>query len=134
MNCQVHLISFFYYYISSFFLSQLITFYSLDKIPDVSKTKVSNPKRYSLSKLRLDHAHLKQLIQTRTHMSTSLCGVIYKTLPKCLRKERGRDFYSRCSIVAATGTMSWRRCFIVKEKRLCLGYADKKCECNSFLF
>ncbi len=37
----------------------------IDKIPEVAKTKVSNPKRYSLSKLRLCHALLKQLIQTR---------------------------------------------------------------------
>ncbi len=29
---------------------------SIDKIPDVAKTKVSKPKRYSLSKLRLCHA------------------------------------------------------------------------------
>ncbi len=34
----------------------------IDKIPEVAKTKVSKPKRYSLSKLRLDHALLKRLI------------------------------------------------------------------------
>ncbi len=36
-------------------------------------------------------------------MSTSLCGKISITLPKCIRKERGRDFYSRCSTVEAFG-------------------------------
>ncbi len=82
----------------------------LDMIPEVAKTKVSKPKRYSLSKLRLCHAPLKRLIQTHPHMSTSRCGEIFITPPKCLRKERGCDFYSRCSAVAATGAMSWRRC------------------------
>ncbi len=82
----------------------------IDKIPEVAKTKVSKPKRYSLSKLRLDHAFLKQLIQTHPYMSTSLCGKICITPPKRTRKERGHDFYSGCSIVAAAGTMSWRRC------------------------
>ncbi len=65
-----------------------------DKIHKVAKTKVSNPKRYSLSKLRLVHSFLKRL-----HKSTSLCGKICITPPKCLRKERRRNFYSRCSIV-----------------------------------
>ncbi len=36
----------------------------IDKIPEDTKTKVSKPKRYSLSKLRLVHAPLKRLIQT----------------------------------------------------------------------
>ncbi len=44
-------------------------------------------------------------------MSTSRCGKICITPPKCKRKERGRNFYSRCSIVAAAGAMSWR-CFV----------------------
>ncbi len=48
----------------------------IDKIPEVAKTKVSKPKRYSLSKLRLCHAPLKRLVQTRPHMSTSRCGNI----------------------------------------------------------
>ncbi len=43
-------------------------------------------------------------------MSMSLCGKICITPPKCSRKERGRDFYSHCSIVAAACTMSWRCC------------------------
>ncbi len=73
----------------------------IDTIPEVAKTKVSKPKRYSLSKLRLDHALLKRLIQTRPHMSTSRCGKICKTLPKRIRNERRRNYYSRCSIVAA---------------------------------
>ncbi len=79
-------------------------------IPEVAKTKVSKPKRYSLSKLRLCHAPLKRLIQTRPHMSTSRSGEIFITPPKCLCKERGHDFYSCCSNVAAAGAMSWRCC------------------------
>ncbi len=42
-------------------------------------------------------------------MSTSRCGKICKTPPKCLCKERRRNYYSHCSIVAAAA-MSWRRC------------------------
>ncbi len=34
-------------------------------------------------------------------MSTSLCGKICITQPKCLRKARVHDFYSRSSIVDA---------------------------------
>ncbi len=97
----------------------------IDKIPEVAKTKVSKPKRYSLEKFRFNHAHLKRLIQTRPHMSTSRCGEICKTPPKCICKERGRDFYSRSSIVAAAGVMSWRCCFIVKAKLLCLGFQKR---------
>ncbi len=47
----------------------------IDKIPEVAKTKVSKPKRYSLSKLRLCHGPLKWLIQTHPHMSTSRRGL-----------------------------------------------------------
>ncbi len=69
----------------------------LDKIPEVAKTKVSKPKRYSLSKLRLCHAPLKWLIQTRTHMSTSRCGNICIMQPKCSSKERRCGFSNRSS-------------------------------------
>ncbi len=61
--------------ISSFAFSLSVTScLCIDEIPELPKTKVSKPKRYSLSKLRLDHAPLKRLIQTRPHMSTSRCG------------------------------------------------------------
>ncbi len=83
------------------------------------KTKVSKPKRYSLFfKLRLCHAPLKRLIYTRPHMSTSRCGNICLMPSKCSRKERRQNYYSRCSTVAAAGAMSWRQCFVVKEKIL----------------
>uniref|UniRef100_A0A672PBM2 Solute carrier family 2 member 11 n=1 Tax=Sinocyclocheilus grahami TaxID=75366 RepID=A0A672PBM2_SINGR len=51
--------------------------------------------------LRVNHTLLKRLVLTRPHISTSLCGKICITPPKCSRKERRRNFYSRCSIVAA---------------------------------
>ncbi len=41
---------------------------------------------------------------TSPHKSPSLCGKICITPPKCLRKERRRNFYSRCSIVVV-GTL-----------------------------
>ncbi len=75
----------------------------IEKIPDeVAKTKVSKPKRYSLSKLRLWHAPLKWLIQTRPHMSTSPCGNICIMQPKCSRKERRRGFSNRSSVDAGS--------------------------------
>ncbi len=50
-------------------------------------------------------------------MSTSLCGKICITLPKCLHNERWQNYYSRCSIVAA---MSWRRCLLRCESKTTL--------------
>ncbi len=79
----------------------------IDKIPEVAKTKVSKPKRYSLSKLRLCHAPLKRLIQTCPHMSTSQCGNI------CIR--RG---FSNCSSVDAA--VSGRRYVFLGESKITL--------------
>ncbi len=64
----------------------------LDKIHEVAKTKVSKPKRFIKVKT----------LPCPPKMSTSRCGDIVITPPKCLCKERGSDFYSRCSIVAAS--------------------------------
>ncbi len=86
----------------------------IDKIPEVAKTKVSKPKRYSLSKLRLCHAPLKQLIQTSPHMSTSLCGNIYIMQPKSSRKEIRRGFSNRSSVDAA---VSGRSCVFLGESK-----------------
>jgi len=97
----------------------------IDKIPEAAKTKVSKPKRYSLSKLRLVHALLKRLIQTRPHMFTSRCGKIFKTPPKCIHKERRQNYYSRCSNVAAAGAMSWR-CCVSLWKRKYFVWASKR--------
>ncbi len=47
-----------------------------DKIPEIAKTEVSKPKRYSWSNLRFYHTPLKRLSQTHPHMSTSRCGNI----------------------------------------------------------
>ncbi len=86
----------------------------IDKIPEVAKTKVSKPKRYSLSKLRLCHAPLKQLIQTHPHMSTSRCGNISLLPPKCSREERRRGFSNRSSVDAV---VSGRRCVFLCESK-----------------
>ncbi len=69
-----------------------------DKIRKEAKTNVSNQKRYSLSKLRLNHTFLK-----------CLRWKICITPPKCLCNERRHNFYCRSSIVA-TAAMLWRRC------------------------
>ncbi len=86
----------------------------IDKILEVSKTKVSKPNRYSLQKLRLCHTPLKRLIQTWPHMSTSGCGNICVMPPKCSRKERRRGFSNRSSVNAA---MSGRSCVFLGESK-----------------
>ncbi len=86
----------------------------IDKIPEVAKTKVSNPKRYSLSKLRFVHAPLKWLIQTHPLMSTSRCANICLMPPKCSCKER-RCGFSNCSSVDAV--VSGRRCVFLCESK-----------------
>uniref|UniRef100_A0A671KSV7 Tight junction protein ZO-2-like n=1 Tax=Sinocyclocheilus anshuiensis TaxID=1608454 RepID=A0A671KSV7_9TELE len=65
------------------------------KIPEVAKTTVSKPKRYSLSKLRLCHTPLKRLVLKRPHISTSLCGDISIMRPKCLEiSQKHPDIYA----------------------------------------
>ncbi len=59
----------------------------IDKIPEVAKTKVSKPKRYSLFKVKTLPSPLKWLIQTHPHMSTSRCGRFSKHRPNVLRKK-----------------------------------------------
>ncbi len=49
----------------------------IDKIPEVAKTKVSKPKRYSLSKLIFCHTPQKRIIQTCPH-------IVYITMWKYL--------------------------------------------------
>ncbi len=80
----------------------------IDEIPEAAKTKVSKPKRYSLSKLRLVHALLKRLIQTRPHMSMSQCGEICITPPTFICQERRRSYYSGCSVIACPGDAVFR--------------------------
>ncbi len=63
----------------------------IDKIPEIAKTEVSKPKRYSWSNLRFYHTPLKRLSQTHPHMSTSRCGNI------CIR----HGFSNRNSVEAA---------------------------------
>ncbi len=61
----------------------------IDKIPEVTKTKVSKPKRYSLSKLRLCHAPLERLIYTRPPH-------VYITMWKYLRNAAQIFTQTRC--------------------------------------
>ncbi len=50
-------------------------------------------------------------------------------------KNIGGTFYSCCSIVAAAGTMSWRRClgFVVKAKVFYLAFQKKYTTRNQWL-
>ncbi len=86
----------------------------IDEIRKVAKTKVSKPKRYSLSNLRFIHAPLKWLIQTRPHMSTSRCGYICVMPPKCSRKERRCGFSNRSTV---DPVMSGRCCVFLCESK-----------------
>ncbi len=100
--------------ISSFpFLLQAICAY----IRSLKLQRLKSQNQRDIRYKRLCHALLKRLIQTRPHMSTSLCGEICITPPKCIRKERRRNYYSRCSIVAAAGAMSWRRCVLLWKRK-----------------
>uniref|UniRef100_A0A9J8BLD8 Plastin 1 (I isoform) n=2 Tax=Cyprinus carpio TaxID=7962 RepID=A0A9J8BLD8_CYPCA len=73
-----------------FFLSlwSVTSSWCIKKICKVAKTKLSNPK--------ISKDYLKQLFLTRPHMSTSQCGKICITVPKCSRKERRHNFYYLC--------------------------------------
>ncbi len=109
-------------------LWSVTSYLCIDKIPKVAKTKFSKPKRYSLSKLRLlrppKTAHLKM----PPHFYVTMWGDLQNSMytPKCIRKERRQNYYSRCSIVAAAGAVSWRWCvFIVKAKVLCLCFQKR---------
>ncbi len=92
----------------------------IDKIPEVAKTKVSKPKRYSLLKLRLCHAPLNRFIQTRPHMSTSRCGNICIMRPNVHAKKEG--------VVSVTAEVLMQPCqgdavcFYAKAKALYLAF------------
>ncbi len=77
--------------------------------PKVAKTKVSNPKRNSLSKLRLVHAPLKRLIQTRPNMSTSRCGNV------CVKNIWKDGVVSVTAVVLMQ--LSGRRCVFLCESK-----------------
>ncbi len=64
----------------------------INKIPEVAKTKASKPKRYSLSKLRLGHAPLKRLIQTRSACLHHDVGRFAKHHPNIHAKKEGVTF------------------------------------------
>ncbi len=86
----------------------------IDEIPEVAKTKVSKPKRYSLSKLGLCHAPLKRRIQTRP-MSTPQCVNICIMQPKCSCKEK-RCGFSNCSSVDAAVCVCVCVCVCERER------------------
>ncbi len=66
----------------------------IDKIPEVAKTKVSKPKRYSLSKLRLDHAPLKRLIQTHPHVYVMVWEDLHNTAQMYTQRKKVELLFS----------------------------------------
>ncbi len=65
-------------------------------------------------------------------MSTSLCGKLCITPPKCSRKERRRNYYSCCSIVAAT--ILWRCCvFRCESETTLFGFPKEDTTRNQWL-
>ncbi len=58
-------------------------------------------------------------------MSTSRCGKICIKPPKCLRKERRQNYYSRFSIVAATGAICTK--LIVLRSEVCSDWPAIQC-------
>ncbi len=90
----------------------------IDKIPEVAKTKVSNPKRYSLSKLRL--VLLKRLIQTR---------------PTCLHHGVGRFAKHRPNVYAMKeGGAIILSVVLLLPPASCSGDAVFRCERENTLF
>ncbi len=92
----------------------------IDKIPEVAKTKVSKLKRYSLSKLKLCHAPLKRLIQTR---------------PTCLRHNVGRFAKHRPNVYAMKeGGAIILAVVLLLPPASCPGDAVFRCERETTLF
>ncbi len=97
----------------------------LDKIPEIAKTEVSKPKRYSWSNLRFYHTPLKWLSQTHPHMSTSRCGNI------CIR---------HVSVTAIVLKQPWQReavnrnAFYGRQSRLELMVILRTLHLHSFLY
>ncbi len=85
----------------------------IDEITEVAKTKVSKPKRYSLSKLGLCHALLKRLIQTRPHVYVTMCKYLHNAA-QMFSKER-RCGFSNCSSVDAAVT--GRSCVSMQKQK-----------------
>ncbi len=97
-----------------FSLWSIIGLLCIDKIPEVAKTELSIPKRYSLSKSWHCQAPLKTSTSNTPPMSTSRCGNICVMPPKCSRKERRRGFSDRSSVDAA---VSGRLCVLLYESK-----------------
>ncbi len=86
----------------------------IDKIPEVAKTEVSKPKRYSLSKSRLCQAPLKtSTSNTPPHVYVTMLKYLCNAA-KMSRKERRRGFSDRSSVDAA---VSGRLCVFLYESK-----------------
>ncbi len=95
----------------------------IDKILEIAKTKVSKPKRFSLSNLRFCHAPLKRLINPPP-MSTSRCGIICVMLPKCSAKKEG--MVSVTAVVLKQSCQGEALCFYAKAKYIIYYVTNKE--------
>ncbi len=88
----------------------------IDTIPEAgrtkARTKVSKPKRYSLSKLRLDHAPLNGSFKHAPHVYITMWEDLHNTQMFTQRKKAG--FSNRSSVEAA---VSGRRCVSRRKKK-----------------
>ncbi len=92
----------------------------VDKIPEVTKTKVSKPKRYSLSKLRLVHVPLKRLIQTPPHITR--WEDLHNTAQTYTQKKEGMIFILAVDLLLPPALCPGDA---VKEKLLSLGFQKR---------
>ncbi len=70
---------------SCFSLRGVTSWLCIDKIPEVAKTKVSNPRRYSLLKVKTPY------LNTPPHVYVTVWEDLQNTAQMCI-KERGRTF------------------------------------------
>ncbi len=77
----------------------------IDKVPWVADFSLKTKEIFFIKVKTLPRPPKTPNLNNLPPTSTSWCGEICKILPKCIRKEKRWNYYSRCSF-----DMSWRRC------------------------
>ncbi len=93
----------------------------IDTIPEVAKTKVSKEIFFIKVKTR-PRSPKTAHSNTPPHVYVTVPNSCVKTPPKCIRKERRRNYYSRCSVMyyalcSIVAAVSWRRCVSLWKRK-----------------
>ncbi len=105
----------------------------IDMIPEVAKTKVSQTKEILFIKVKTRPRPPKMAHSNTPPHVYIMVWEICKTSPKRTRKERRRNYYSRCSIVAAAGAMSWDAVFHCESESTLFGLPKDDTTRNQWL-